>query len=200
MTTLKISDRDAVVTQVLTEVFKPRFDEVTSWARDNLRASLKAEHSVFLKLAKDPESLPYLATGNVRKFYVKDATGTDKFTLRAPIYGRLLCMPIDRHYTRDDEYSTIADWDTVVPANVNSFQITNESLIQCYRSTWSDYTAACTELRALLNSYTTHERLTKDFPEYAKYLPVPPAKACHPVVIVKEVRAKLSKLGVPSKV
>jgi len=199
MTTLKISDRDAVITQALNDAFKPRFEYLINWMRDELRANLKVEHPVFLKLAKSPESSKYLATGNVRKFYAKGKNDVDKFTLYAPKYGKCVSMPDSHRWIDSIDCEGVGDYDTTVPAAINKFEITDESLIKDYRCAWADYTAACTELKALLNSYTTHERLVKDFPEYAKYLPAPIAKVNLPTVIVKDVRAKLSKLGVPSK-
>ncbi len=68
-----------------------------------------------------------------------------------------------------------------------------------YYKAWADYTKAQAVLSELLNSYSTVEKLIVDFPEYAKYVPeLPPAKNL-PIVVVSELRGKLTALGVPVK-
>ena len=82
---------------------------------------------------------------------------------------------------------------------MGEFKITERKMVKAYKSVWADYVAARDKLGALLNSYTMREKFAGDFPEFAKYLPPVPTKARLPAVIVKDVRAELSKLGIPQK-
>jgi hypothetical protein len=198
MATLKISDRDEVLRRVLAETFTPRFGDIQKQMQAALRASLAAEHPQFVKLAKDPESRKYLATTNVRNFYFID--GEESHIAASPCYGKWVDMPAGGYrYLDRDSYSSITDGDTAVPCSMSEFKITDRKMVKVYKSVWADYVAARDKLRALLNSYTMREKFAGDFPEFAKYLPPVPTKARLPAVIVKDVRAELSKLGIPQK-
>ena len=66
-------------------------------------------------------------------------------------------------------------------------------------ATTSRPVAACDKLYSLLYSYNVREKFAGDFPEFAKYLPALAVKAKLPAVIVRDVRAELSKFGIPQK-
>lgn len=196
MAALKNSDRDDVLRRVLTETFTPRFADIKKQAQVALRANLAAEHPQFVKLVKDVESLKYLAKTNVSRFYLID--GKESVLLASPQYGRYVDIPAsgNRGSNRED-HSTIGDDDTVVPQTMGHFSIDDAKMLKAYKAVWADYVAARGKLSALLYSYATREKFVVDFPEFAKYLPPVVTKAKLPVVIVKDVRRELSKLGVP---
>lgn len=196
MASLKISDRDEVLRRVLAETFTPRFADIQKQAQAALRANLADDHPQFVKLAKDPDTRKYLATTNVGKFYLID--GKEFIILAAPQYGRPVDIPSHgNHWPNRENHSTIGDSDTIAPASMGSFSIDDAKMLKAYRAVWADYVAARDKLSALLYSYATREKFVADFPEFAKYLPPVAVKAKLPVVIVKDVRRELSKLGVP---
>jgi hypothetical protein len=191
MATLKITDRDEVLRRVLTEVFTPRFAEVKKLLQLELRAHLAAEHQVFNKLIADSKSRPYLAITRVKEFYCNDSR------MRTPKYGKCYRMPDSNSYYTDREiHEDITDADTPTPATMYAFKLTKP--MAEYQTAWTDYLEGRKTLSALLNSYTTREKLTADFPEYAKYLPPIEVREKLPMVIVGDVRAKLTSLGIPS--
>lgn len=197
MASLKISDRDEVLRRVLTETFTPRFADIQKQLQTLLREKLAAEHPQFVKLAKDPETRKYLATTSARNIYfVEDE---NSHVAAAPVYGQCVEMPEHcRYYSIERERHTlIQDSDTVIPCNMGDFKVSDRKVLKAYRAAWADYVAAREKLSALLYSYATREKFVADFPEFAKYLPPVPVKVKLPVVIVKDVRRELSKLGVP---
>lgn len=196
MASLKISDRDEVLRRILTETFTPRFADIQKQLQALLRETLAAEHPQFVKLAKDPESRKYLATTNVRNFNIK--MDGETFTVAAPHYGAEVDMPGDgRRYFDRENHAAITDGDTLLPLVMSNYSTADKKVAKAYRTAWADYVAARDKLSALLYSYATQEKFVADFPEFAKYLPPVPVKARLPVVIVKDVRRELSKLGVP---
>lgn len=198
MANLKNADRDELLRRVLTETFEPRFADIKRQIQIELRARLAAEHPVFVKLTKDTNACQYLAIGNVRYFYVTD--GTERYPIVFPKYGRAVGMPEGSHHRIDREkYSKVEDWDTLTPADISDFHTSDILLLKAYKNVWSDYESARDKLSLLLYSYTVREKFINDFPEFADYLPPTTTKARLPTVIVKDVRAEFSKLGIPQK-
>ena len=196
MASIKISDRDEVLRRVLTETFTPRFAEIQKQLQTLLRETLAAEHPQFVKLVKDPDARQYLATTNVRNFNIKIDGKT--FTVAAPNYGAACDMPGDgRRYLNRETHTSITDGDTLLPLVMSNYTTAEKKVAKAYRAAWADYVAARNKLSALLYSYATREKFVADFPEFAKYLPPVVTKVKLPVVIVKDVRRELSKLGVP---
>ena len=196
MASLKNSDRDEVLRKVLEETFTPRFADILKQAQILLRANLAADHPQFVKLAKDPATRQYLATTNVGKFYFVD--GKESVIFAGPQYGRFVDIPSHgNRWPAREEYKIFGDSDTAAPATMGSFSIDDAAMLKAYKAAWADYVAARSKLSALLYSYSVREKFIGDFPEFAKYLPPVTVKARLPVVIVKDVRRELSKLGVP---
>jgi len=199
MATLKNADRDEVVRRALSDAFAHRFTAIQKQLQDLLRDKLQKEHPEFVKLAKNPDTRRYLATTNARNICFVD--GEETHIAAAPVYGQRTDMPEHcRYYSVERERHTlIQDSDTVIPCNMGDFKVSDRKVLKEYRKAWVDYVAACDKLYALLYSYTVREKFAADFPEFAKYLPALTVKAKLPAVIVKDVRAELSKFGIPQK-
>jgi hypothetical protein len=198
MTTLKKTDREEVLRAVLTETFKPRFEDIRRRVEIDLRAHLAKTHPKFVALFKDPEAAVYLATTYVSR--VTMVVGDSKSTMRMPIYGCAASRPSSTylHSGEREKYSNISARDVLTPITVSDFDVTDAKIIKAYADAWLDYTAAQEKLVAVLRSYTTAEKFVADFPEFEKFLPEPPVKAQPPAVIVKDVRRDLKKLGIPA--
>ena len=194
MATLKNTDREEVMRRALSDAFAPRFAAIRTRLQELLRQHLTADHSQFVKLAKDPETRRYLALQNVRNFYFVD--GEQSHKAAAPKYGKWGELPTTGYLDREC-YESMQDSDTAVPYFMTEYKATDRKLLKEYTAAWRDYGAAFDKLRALLNSYTTREKFVADFPEFDKYLPPIVTKARLPAVVVPQVRAELSALGIP---
>lgn len=195
MAALKISDRAEILRIVLTKAFEPRFNEVADKTRRLARGTLDALHPVFVKLYADEESRAYLAVCSMNHFYF--TVGGKGARAAIPVYGKAVSMPDNTWHLDRESYKSFGE--IYAPTRPNEFTVGDAALTQAYVKTWAKYLAAHSKLSALLNSYTTREKLASDFPEYAKYLPKIESKAKLPAVIVKDVRAELASLGVPAK-
>lgn len=196
MATLKNTDRDEVVRRALSDAFAHRFTAIQKQLQDLLRDKLQKEHPEFVKLAKNPDTRRYLATTTARNIYFVD--GEETHIQRRPCMGDV--PEHSRYYSVERERHTlIQDSDTVIPCNMGDFKVSDRKVLKEYRKAWADYVAACDKLYSLLYSYTVREKFAADFPEFAKYLPALTVKAKLPAVIVKDVRAELSKFGIPQK-
>lgn len=200
MSTLKKSDREEVLRAVLTETFKPQFEDIARRLQIDLRAHLVKEHPRFLELLKDQQSVRYVATGYVRDFKVK-VDDENTHTMKMPEFGLRASMPNGRYMTSGERsaYRSMSDPDTVTPSDFYQHDIHDSKLIKAYVKLWESYVAAYDKLATILRSYTTQEKFVEDFHEFDKYLPEPTVKAHPPAVIVKTARAELRKLGIPSK-
>lgn len=199
MATLKNTDRDEVARRALSDAFAPRFAAIQKDLQALLRDKLDKEHPEFVKLVKNPDTRKYLATTSACKIYFAD--GDDTHIAAAPVYGKRSEMPEHSGYysVERERHTLIQDGDTVVPCAMGDFKVSDRKVLKAYRQAWADYVAACDKLYSLLYSYNVREKFAADFPELAKYLPALAVKAKLPTVIVKDVRAELSKFGIPQK-
>lgn len=197
MTILKITDRAEILRIVLTKSFEPKFNKVRDKIQQKVKDALAKDHSVFCKLYADEEARKYLAVGRVRSVCFMLPGG--RACSASPVFGKFADMP-ENNYNLDREYySSLKPDDIYTPTALHELNITDKTLTQLYVKTWADYSAAERKLSALLNSYATREKLSVDFPEFAKHLPRCETKAKLPAIIVKDVRKELSALGVPAK-
>lgn len=174
--------RTEVLTKVLKEVFEPKFNDLQKrlvvygcqWLLEN--------HPVFVELLARKDSREYLHT---KHFYWLQIDDTRAFY---PEYGI--------GYYGDD----IKINEVTIPYHANSsLTVEDAELIKIYNTLHEQYREAYTELHSVLYSHSSREKLLADFPEYSKYLPVPPVTLM-PAVIPSEARAKLSALGIPADV
>jgi hypothetical protein len=199
MTTLKISDRTEILRIVLTKAFEPKFNTIRDRIKAQVQAQLVKDHPHFCALLARPESAQYLAVGKIRNvLFTVDGV---LVSAGKPRFGLVCSLPMSRYYytNSDAPYSSISDDDTVVPSCWRELTVNDKRLTALYIKTWADYSAAQSKLWSLLNSYTSQEKLAVDFPEYARFAEKPESKVKLPVVIVKDVREELAKLGVPAK-
>lgn len=198
MATLKIADREEVIERALTDAFAPRFRAIANKLQEALRKRLTAEHPKFLALIADPETKPYVAVCGVGRIYLVGDTDEEKLRAVAPQYGRRVAMLTRLGYYKGEDYSALQAEDTVLPPHFGDVVIANKNILRAYRKAWTDYSAACDKLYALLNSYTVREKFAADFPEFAKYLPPIEKKAALPMIVIPDVRKALSAVGVPA--
>lgn len=197
MATLKISDRQHMLRLVLTAAFEPRFNDIQAQFESYVKNHVAKEHPVFVRLYADPDSRAHLASGRVSNIRIPSAGGCAAYR---PVWGIRAAMPSGQNYYRDrDTYRKMSIQETPSPASVHEIMVTNEGVEKSYVSAWEDYLKAHEALSALFNSYVTREKLSADFPEYAKYLPAIETKKKLPTVVVASVRAELAGLGVPAR-
>lgn len=172
------ADKDFLITKVLTETFKAKFDLWEKEFKEQIQAKVFAEHPVFERLLKDKETRPYLYITSPHYVHVNDTTP------RMPDY----------------ENGHVSDW-----INFRSINVPNDVSRGCfdfedkyYSELCDKYREAYAALRRMLNSYNTREKFLVDFPEYKDYLPSV-AKVGLPAIIPAKVRAELSELGIPAQ-
>lgn len=199
MTILKNSDRDEIVRRILVETFYPRFSALLEQVRVFVQAKVEREHPDFVACVKNPALRPYLAITRASRIYLLD--GDDAYLMASPVYGRRVDMPATRVYfgSQRENYCAFKDDETAIPCNFGDVKISEGEIPKAYRAAWADYSAAYDKLYALLRSYNAREKFATDFPEFAKYLPGITVKSKLPVVITKDVRAQLSRLGIPAQ-
>lgn len=196
MANLKISDRQHVLRLALAASFDPRFNAIQNRFESHVKNVVEKEHPVFVRLYADADAQCYLASGRVSSIRITLANGCSAYR---PVCGIYSAMPADRDYYRNrDTYRKMSITETPSPASVHEITVSDKAIETAYVSAWDDYSKAYKVLSALLNSYATREKLAADFPEYAKYLPVIETKKKLPMVVVSDVRAELSALGIPS--
>ena len=172
------ADKDFLISKVLTETFKAKFDLWEKQLKEKIQAKVFAEHPVFERLLKDKETRPYLYITSPRYVYVNWAKP------RMPDY----------------ETGHVSDWINFRSVDVpNDTSNGNFNFEDKYYSELCDkYREAYAALCRMLNSYTTREKFLVDFPEYKDYLPKV-AKVGLPAIIPAKVRAELSELGIPAQ-
>lgn len=166
------ADKDFLISKVLTETFKTKFDLWEKELKDKIQAKVFAEHPVFEKLLKDKEIRPYLYISSPHYVHVNDVTP------RMPNYQ-----------------GHIDEW-----INFRSINVPNDVSRGCFDFEDKHYSELCDKYREayaalcrMLNSYITREKFLVDFPEYKDYLPVV-GKVGLPAIIPAKVRAELSEL------
>lgn len=171
--------RTEVLSKVLKEAFEPKFAKLQKRLVEYARKWLHDNHPVFVELLARKDAREYLHTKGFHRVRI------DCVDMRRPDWGiDGTTVPI-----KVDEVS--------IPYRAHSYlEVTNVDLALTYSTLRSDYEMARAELSSVLAAYKTHEALLADFPEYAKYLPVPVVKQL-PAVIPSESRAKLSALMIP---
>lgn len=200
MTILKNSDRAEVLRRVTEAAFAPRFAAVAERIGGIYRARLAAEHPRFLELMADEGSRQYVSVVSAPSpRYLHEGSRRALCSPRVSAYGKLLPTPT-RSYPERDEYAPLKPDDVVVPTTTDFAEITDPDVIADYLTVWGDYRSAVERLSALLYSYSTRERFVAEFPEYERFLPPVEEKAKLPAVIVADVRAGLSALGIPAEV
>lgn len=172
------ADKDFLISKVLKETFKAKFDAWEKELKEKIQAKVFAEHPVFERLLKDKETRPYLYITSPHYVHVNESTP------RMPDY----------------ETGHVADW-----INFRSIDAPNDVCQGCfdfedkyYLELCDKYREAYAALRRMLNSYTTREKFLVDFSEYKDYLPAI-VKPGLPAIIPATVRAELSSLGIPAK-
>ena len=174
--------RTEVLTKVLKEVFEPKFNDLQKRLVEYGRLWVQENNPVFVELLARKDSREYLHT---KHFYWLQIDDTRAFY---PEYGI--------GYYGDD----IKINEVTIPYHANSsLAIKDPDIIKTYNTLHEQYREAYTELHSVLYSHSSREKLLADFPEYSKYLPVPPVTPM-PAVIPSEARAKLSALGIPADV
>lgn len=199
MTILKNSDRAEVLRRVTEAAFAPRFAAVAERIGGIYRARLVAEHPRFLELMADEGSRRYVSVVSApNPLYLHDGSRRALCAPRSGTYGKLLPLPT-RAYPDREHYAALKPDDVVVPTSVDFATIEDAGVTLDYHAVWSDYHAAVEKLSALLYSYATREKFVTEFPEYERFLPPVEQKAKLPAVIVADVRAGLSALGIPAE-
>lgn len=196
MTILKNTDRAEILRIVLTKSFEPRFNEVLAAIKQAVKDKMVKDHPNFHKAYADEAVRPYLATSQAGSTFFPEL---NQARAARPVFGKSSRMPTDYYHLDRERYKMLYDADTIVPNAMHEIRIEDDATTALYAKAWADYESAYDTLAALLNSYSTQEKLDVDFPEFAKHLPTPAAKMKLPAVIVKDVRKALSKLGVPAK-
>lgn len=197
---LKKEDRELVLRKVLTEAFEKRFYDIGDELVIRARAQVAAEHPRFVELLLDEQAKQYIYAISRYAIFAK-VDDTEFRYARPHRYGQPAEMPAQRWYNKERQNATeiIARLSLHVPGGYGDVYINSPEIIERYRKAWADYTEAQAKLSALLNSYSTREKLAEDFPEFAKHVPLAQAKAKLPAVIVTDVLAELAVLGVPAK-
>lgn len=196
---LKKEDRELVLRKVLTEAFEKRFYDIGDELVIRARAQVAAEHPRFVELLADEQTKQYVYASSRYAIFAK-VDGTEFRYARPNSYGRPAEMPTQRRVDREQQNATesSARLSLHVPGSYGDVFVSTPEIIERYRKTWADYTEAQAKLSALLNSYSTREKLAEDFPEFAKHVPLAQAKIKLPAVIVTDVLAELAVLGVPA--
>lgn len=196
MQKLKKSDREIVLTKVLTAAFEPRFLGLRDTMHAEVAEAVKQQHPRFVELYADEASRRYL--------YVLTAstvTLSDKRVAYRPVYGGYAKEPnVQNCYCVNKNAAKLELSQKVhlrVPSSFSA-HVDTATTIAAYDKAWSDYTTAWNTLSALLNSYTTREALAADFPEFAVHVPLATGKVKLPAVIVGNVLAELAAVGVPA--
>lgn len=164
------ADKDFLISKVLTETFKAKFDAWEKELKKRIQAKVFAEHPVFERLLKDKETRPYLYISSPHYVNVNDVKP------RMPDYQGSI-----------DEWINFRSIN--VPQLTGSFDFEDKR----YSELCDKYREAYAALRRMLNSYTTREKFLVDFPEYKDYLPNV-TKVGLPAIIPAKVRAELSEL------
>ena len=194
MQKLKKADRELVLRKVLTEAFEGRFNALRDEMHAQIAADVAAAHPRFVELYSDVASKPYIAYQHLHTTALPDG----RIAYR-PCYGRRVEEPNTRIWygSADDASAINLSAKTYLPAPANySAKLTDEAVQAKYNKAWADYTAAYDKVSAVLNSYTTREKLAEDFPDFAKHIPLA-QKIALPSVIVSDVLADLAAVGVP---
>lgn len=170
------ADKNFLITKVLTETFKAKFDAWETELKERMQAEVYLKHPVFERLLKDKETRPYLYVTSPHSVHVNNV---------------IPCMPdyVTEHITAWMNFRSIK-----VPPQINGFDFKD----QHYAELCHAYKDAHATLNRMLNSYTTREKFLVDFPEYKDYLPAV-EKVGLPAIIPATVRAELSSLGIPAK-
>lgn len=193
---LKKEDRELVLRKVLTEAFEKRFYAVRDAMRAEIAAHIAKTHPRFVELAADETARSYLTSDCVSVVRLPDGRRAT-----SPVYGTAVEEPdVRSYYTRSPEWAYLDVSNKVRLAKPSTYTacVSAPTTIASYDKCWTDYTAAQAKLSALLNSYSSREKLAEDFPEFAKHVPLAQAKAKLPAVIVTDVLAELAVLGVPA--
>lgn len=172
------ADKDFLISKVLKETFKAKFDAWEKELKESIQAKVFAEHPVFERLLKDKETRPYLYITSPHYVHVNDITP---------------CMPdyVTEHITA---WMNFRDINVPSTTENGNFDFKDPH----YAELCHAYNEAHATLNRMLNSYTTREKFLVDFPEYKDYLPVV-EKVGLPAIIPAKVRAELSNLGIPAK-
>lgn len=170
------ADKNFLITKVLTETFKAKFDAWEKDLKERIQAEVFFTHPVFERLLKDKETRPYLYITSPHYVHVNDITP---------------CMPdyVTDHITARMNFRSIQ-----TPLQMTGFNFKDPH----YAELCHAYKEAHATLNRMLNSYTTREKFLVDFPEYKDYLPAV-EKVGLPAIIPATVRAELSNLGIPAK-
>lgn len=186
---LRIADRNQVMERVLRDTFKPQFNEIAKSISELLRQHLNQYHPKFVAAYSDAETRPYLAMRTIWDIKFNSQLAV------TPVYG-VECEILDHHrYFTQDKYDKIKS-DILVPSDMDDFRINNLALFTKYQLVWSRYTEAQKKLSSMLYSYRSRDKFTKDFPEFAKFLPPARQKIGLPMVVVGDVRKELCDLGI----
>lgn len=181
---------------ILRDAFAPRFQKMHDEINEEFRKFVADDHAEFVAALNNPAISTYIAFGVGAKSHIPHYREERYVNLCRPMWGYKTSPPdslYEYHQLKHRLELRLSD-DIKRPQFLSVFHSTTPD---DYYKTWSDYTEAQAVLSALLNSYSTVEKLIVDFPEYAKYVPeLPPTKNL-PVVVVSEVRGKLTALGVP---
>lgn len=169
------ADKNFLITKVLTETFKAKFDAWEIELKERIQAEVYLKHPVFERLLKDKETRPYLYITSLNYVYVNGNT---------PLMPDYLGACDDRMNFRSIN----------VPPQMNGFDFKDPY----YAELCHAYKEAYATLNRMLNSYTTRKKFLVDFSEYKDYLPVV-EKVGLPAIIPATVRAELSSLGIPAK-
>jgi len=169
------SDKNFLISKVLTETFKAKFDAWEIELKERIQAEVFLKHPVFERLLKDKETRPYLYITSPRGVHVNDTTP------RMPDYQGSI-----------DEWMNFRSIN--VPPQMGSFDFKDPH----YAELCHAYKEAHATLNRMLHSYTTREKFLVDFSEYKDYLPAI-VKPGLPAIIPATVRAELSSLGIPAK-
>ena len=169
------ADKDFLISKVLTETFKAKFDAWEKELKEKIQAKVFAEHPVFERLLKDKDVRRYLYITSPHYVNVNDVTP------RMPNYQGHI-----------DEWINFRGIN--VPQELGGFKFEDKH----YSELCDKYREAYAALCRMLNSYTTREKFLVDFPEYKDYLPNV-VKVGLPAIVPAKVRAELSELGIPAQ-
>jgi len=195
---LKQSDRTQMLADILRDAFAARFQKMHDDINDEFKKFVDDDHAAFIEALGDVNVAPYIAKGFGATCLLPHHKEEKYVEFCRPMWGLKTYLPDSSYcyHNRSNRIQLIISSDIVRPHFLTEFYST---LPDDYFKAWEDYTTAQPILSALLNGYTTVEKLLADFPEYKKYVPeIPPTKNL-PVVMVGELRGQLSALGIPAE-
>ena len=188
--------REGMVQGILRVAFEPKFDALASKLAGAWLRKIAEAHPVWVRLRADPETKGYVEAYHKRPHI---EIGGREVHLRKPTYSGAL-LEYDKPHLPDSMNCRASLLISAEPAPSGfNYAFKDEATRDEYVKLWTDYNAAYATLLETFKRYQSHEALAKDFPEYADYLPAKPASASVPMLAPEQIRAQLTRLGVPKE-